>query len=78
MSPRQRHRAEVLGEAMRLAFQVSGGAPSVLERSALVVDEDRLSLHLPDDGSSPYDDSVARQLQALAATTGLRPGRILG
>ena len=75
MSPRQRHRAEVLGEAMRLAFQISGGAPAVLERSALVVDEDRLSLRLPDD--APYDDSVARQLQALAATTGLRPGRIL-
>ena len=65
MSQRHRHRAEVIGEAMRLAFRVSGGARSVLDRCALIVDQDRLSLRLPEDGSSPFDDSVARQLEAL-------------
>ena len=78
MSPRRRHQARVIGEAVRLAFRVSGGARSVLDRSALVVDKDRLSLRLPDDGSSPFDDSVARQLDALVAASGMRRGRIVG
>ncbi len=78
MSPRRRHQAQVIGEAMRLAFRVSGGARSVLDRSALVVDKDRLSLRLPDDGSSPFDDSVARQFDALVAASGMRRGRIVG
>ena len=78
MTQRQRHAAETVGEAMRLAFRVSGGAPGVLARSALAVDGDRLALRLPDDGSSPLDDSVARQFDALAAATGMRAGRIEG
>ena len=78
MSERLRHRAEVIGEAVRLAFRISGGAPSVLARSALIVDGDRLSLRLPDDGASPFDEAVARQLEALAATAGMRTGRIAG
>ena len=78
MSQRQRLDAEAAGEAMRLAFRVSGGAPAVLARSALAVDGDRLTLRLPDDGSSPLDDSVARQFAALAAATGMRPGKIEG
>ena len=78
MSPRRRQQAEVIGEAMRLAFRVSGGARSVLDRSALVVDKDRLSLRLPENGSSPFDDSVARQFDALVAASGMRPGRIVG
>lgn len=77
MSPRRRHQARVIGEAMRLAFRVSGGAGSVLDRSALIVDGDLLSLRLPDDGSSPFDDSVARPFEALAAAAGMRPGRIV-
>ena len=78
MTQRHRHRAEVIGEAMRLAFRVSGGARSVLKSSALVVENDRLSLRLPDNGSSPFDESVARQFEALIAATGMRPGRIVG
>ncbi len=78
MSERLRHRAEVIGEAVRLAFRVSGGAPSVLARSALIVDRDLLSLRLPDDGASPFDEAVARQFEALAATAGMRAGRIAG
>ena len=78
MSERLRHRAETIGQAVRLAFRVSGGARSVLGRSALIVDKDRLSLRLPDNGSSPFDDSVARQFDTLAATAGMRAGPIVG
>ena len=78
MTQRQRLRAEVIGEAMRLAFRISGGAPDALASSALAVENDRLSLRLPDNGSSPSDESVARQFEVLAAATGMRAGRILG
>ncbi|MCY4549862.1 MAG: Ppx/GppA family phosphatase [Defluviicoccus sp.] len=77
MTQRQRHRAELIGEAMRLAFRVSGGAPGVLARAALSLDGDRLTLALPEDGSSPLDEPVSRQLEALAAAAGMRPGRIV-
>ncbi len=77
MSRRQRRRAETVGEAVRLAFRVSGGVRAILERSALTVERNRLSLRLPDDGSSPFDDSVARQFDALARAAGMRRGRIV-
>ncbi|MDE0060237.1 MAG: Ppx/GppA family phosphatase [Defluviicoccus sp.] len=77
MTQRQRHRAEVIGEAMRLAFRVSGGAPGPLARAALAIDRDRLTLALPDDGSMPLDEPLSRQLDALAAAAGMRPGRIV-
>ncbi len=77
MSQRQGERARMLGEAMRLAITISGGTRQILRRTALVRENGRLHMHLPDDGSVVGGDAVERRLKALAKAAGLKAGHIV-
>ena len=76
MSGRTPRRGETVGQALRLAFRVSGGAGAILARARLRVADDRLHLDLPDDGSAPLDDMLQRHFDALVAASGLARGGI--
>ncbi len=78
LSKQNLRRGETVGQALRLAFRVSGGAANILARSRLRVVANRLHLDLPDDGSSPVDDPVERSFDALVAASRMRRGRIGG
>ncbi len=75
MSERARRRGEIVGRALRLAFSVSGGG-NVLARTRLRVEDDRLHLDLPGDGSAPGAEALERPLGALAVASGLVRGGI--
>lgn len=77
MSKRNLRRAETVGQAIRLAFRVSGGARDILERSALRLAREKVYLKLPADGSSPLDDAVERHFEALVAASRLGRGGII-
>lgn len=66
-------RAEVLGAALRLAYTLSGGTPTLLAGTTLVAAEDKLTLRLVEGGGVFAGDSVQRRLESLAATLGLMP-----
>jgi exopolyphosphatase/guanosine-5'-triphosphate,3'-diphosphate pyrophosphatase len=76
MDERQRHRAQIIGLAHRLAITVCGGTPAILRRSALSVADGNIHVKLPDDGSAAPGDVMERRLKALAKAVGLRQGTI--
>lgn len=59
-------RASMLGLALRLAHTLTGGAVTLLQRTSLVLDDERLSLMLPDDAMILNCDSVQRRVESLA------------
>ncbi len=65
LSASERKRAEVLGAALRLAYALSGGTEMVLSGSALSMEDDKLKLKVPQDGSMPSGDVVERRLGRL-------------
>ncbi len=71
MKQKMTRRAQVLGVALRLAFLLSGGMRSVLERTSLSVKSNRVNLVLPSDGSVLAGDVVERRLKALAEVLGV-------
>jgi exopolyphosphatase/guanosine-5'-triphosphate,3'-diphosphate pyrophosphatase len=64
-------RAEVLGAALRLAYTLSGGTPTLLAGTALHIGDGRLTLRLVEGGGVFAGDSVQRRVEALAAILGL-------
>ncbi len=60
-------RAEVLGLALRLAIDLSGGASGVLSQSRLELDDKRVSLVLSSGAQIYAGDVVGRRLEPLAA-----------
>jgi exopolyphosphatase/guanosine-5'-triphosphate,3'-diphosphate pyrophosphatase len=73
----ERHRAEVLGAALRLAYALSGGTQEVLQGSSLTLEEGRISLTVPQDGSMPSGDVVERRLGRLVKAMGAEDSEIL-
>ena len=69
-------RAASWGHAMRLAQALSGGAPALLERTALRVAGTTLELHLPRDLAALANSSLARRSQRLASALSLRGAEI--
>lgn len=65
------HRAEVLGEALRLAYTLSAGTPDLLAATSLRIDDSRLVLRLEEEAGVFAGDSVIRQLERLAGSMGL-------
>ena len=47
------YQAQLLGNALRLAYRVSGAIPELLKRCRLSRSETEFTLHLPEDGSLP-------------------------
>jgi exopolyphosphatase/guanosine-5'-triphosphate,3'-diphosphate pyrophosphatase len=61
----RRHMAELLGEALRLAYRVSAAMPGLLSRTQLRCSPEGIHLDLPDDGSLPDGRAVTKSLQRL-------------
>ncbi|MBY0335795.1 MAG: Ppx/GppA family phosphatase [Acetobacteraceae bacterium] len=66
-------RAEVAGAALRLAYTLCGGVPSLLAATQLEKRGRRLVLRLNLGGGVFAGESVLRRLEALALTLGLEP-----
>lgn len=63
-------RAHTLGLALRLAHTLTGGVVTLLGRTALTLDEERVSLRLPESLAPLAGDAVVRRLEALARVLG--------
>ncbi|HYD32602.1 MAG TPA: Ppx/GppA family phosphatase [Azospirillaceae bacterium] len=59
-------KANILGLALRLAHTLTGGVMTLLQRTSLRLDEDRLILVLPEDEASLKGEMVERRLESLA------------
>jgi exopolyphosphatase/guanosine-5'-triphosphate,3'-diphosphate pyrophosphatase len=66
-------RAEILGAALRLAYTLSGGVPSLLDATQLERRGRRLTLKLEQGAGVFAGESVLRRLEALALALGLDP-----
>ncbi|MDJ0947824.1 MAG: Ppx/GppA family phosphatase [Alphaproteobacteria bacterium] len=64
------HRAEVLGLALRLAINLSGGSRGVLTRTQLALDGDTISLILSPGAAVYSGEVVQRRLESLADLLG--------
>ncbi|MDX8464656.1 exopolyphosphatase [Mesorhizobium sp. VK23B] len=67
LSPPERRRAEILGRAILLGYRLSGGTPSVLVNSRLLVGPKRLRLEVGQAARVPDSEAVAERLSLLAA-----------
>ena len=61
-----------LGLALRLAHNLSGGAPELLNPTRLVLDAEKLTLVLPPEEEVMVGESVQNRLESLAAALGRR------
>lgn len=68
LSGPRRHRALLLGQALRLAHTLTGGATGMLEGVRLVRTERRVELVLPPESAHLPGDVVQRRLDALTKT----------
>ncbi len=68
--------AKAIGHALRLAYTLSAGRPQLLQRTTLRLEDDRIALALPDDGSLPVGEVVERRVKALANTLGVADAEI--
>jgi exopolyphosphatase/guanosine-5'-triphosphate,3'-diphosphate pyrophosphatase len=59
-------KAAILGLALRLAQTLTGGVATLLQRTSLTVDEETLTLTIPEDAQILIGDSVQRRLDAVA------------
>ena len=76
LSRRAFRHAEALGHALRLAHRISAGCPDLLKRSALEVDDKRISIRLPGGGAAPDPSRIERSFERLCAATRRRPGTV--
>jgi len=77
LPPGELRRARVTGLALRLAYTLSAGVKSLLDKVALETKEGRLCLALPRDGSIPSGEIVEQHLQALIEASKVKSGGIL-
>ncbi|MEM7222959.1 MAG: exopolyphosphatase [Pseudomonadota bacterium] len=75
--PDERRRARVIGIALRLAYTLSAGVPSLLKKTSLRYRKGRLRLELPSDGSIPSGMTVEQNFQSLVDTIDAKDGSIL-
>ncbi|HYE50796.1 MAG TPA: Ppx/GppA family phosphatase [Azospirillaceae bacterium] len=66
VSETQMARANILGLALRLAHTLTGGAATLLQRTALRLGDETLTLALPEDAAMLSGDVVQRRVEALA------------
>lgn len=70
--------AELWGRAIRLAQRLSGGTASLLKRTALESDGERLLLRLRKSDAGLYSDAVRKRHRQLAGALGLRAELVVG
>lgn len=71
-----RRRAQVLGRAILLAYKLSGGLPSVLASSRLVIGPKRVRLEVGRAARVPDSEAVSDRLSLLAAAVGTKSQEI--
>jgi exopolyphosphatase/guanosine-5'-triphosphate,3'-diphosphate pyrophosphatase len=76
LTPEAMARARILGLALRLAYRLTAGTRALLESTRLVLEDGKLRLILPSDGTAPLGEAVERRFQALAEACGADSGRI--
>ncbi len=69
-SPEDCARASAWGLAMRLGQRLSGGVAEPLAMSRIALDDQNITLHLPDEAKALYGEPVERRHRQLAALTG--------
>lgn len=74
MSAQERHRAELLGTGLQLAYRVSGATPGLLARTRLMRVGTKIELELPRDGSILDGRVVRKTLKRLNALYEDLPG----
>jgi exopolyphosphatase/guanosine-5'-triphosphate,3'-diphosphate pyrophosphatase len=72
LTPEAFTRARALGQAFRLAYTLTGGAPDLLGETHLVQDDDVLTLTVPEHTAIYTGEAVQRRFDALARTLGRR------
>src|SRR4051794_10864449 len=65
-------KANILGLALRLAQTLTGGVVTLLQRTALTLDEETLYLTLPEDSLALIGDTVQRRLDSVAKSLNRR------
>ncbi|MDH3472877.1 MAG: Ppx/GppA family phosphatase [Rhodospirillales bacterium] len=76
LRPRSARRARLVGMALRLAYTLSAGAPSLLATTGLQVADGGLWLDLSGDGSVPVGEVVERRFAAVAEAADLKLGNL--
>ncbi len=71
-------RARFLGGVMRIAYLVSASMPGILPRTSLLVEKNRLVLHLPKDLRDLAGERVANRVRQLARLIGVEPAVEVG
>ena len=72
IGPEDFTRARALGQAFRLAYTLTGGAPDLLGETHLTQDSDALRLTVPEHTAIYTGDAAQRRLEALARTLNRR------
>ena len=65
-------KANILGLALRLGQTLTGGVVTLLQRTALSLDEETLYLILPEDARALIGDTVQRRLDSVAKSLNRR------
>lgn len=64
--------ARTIGQALRLAHTLSGGAPGLLPQTLLKVEKERLMLAVPADNAIFASEAIERRFKQLAESAGLK------
>jgi exopolyphosphatase/guanosine-5'-triphosphate,3'-diphosphate pyrophosphatase len=65
-------KSNILGLALRLGQTLTGGVVTLLQRTALSLDEETLYLILPEDARALIGDTVQRRLDSVAKSLNRR------
>ncbi|WP_081581666.1 Ppx/GppA family phosphatase [Pararhodospirillum photometricum] len=66
-------RVRTIGHALRLGYAVSGGAPGLISRTALTLQDGALTLHVPGHDPIYQPEVFAKRLERLARGLGVSP-----
>ena len=77
LTPSERHRAQILGRAMLLAYRFSGGVPAVLESARLRIDPNCVRLEVTTAARAPDSEVVSDRLKLLASAIGVKRSEVV-
>lgn len=72
LSKRAIRRAEVLGLALRLAYRISSGNPSLLIQSSVSAKDGKLTVLVPPNGAAPHASRIQTTVKRLCAARGMK------
>ncbi len=72
LSKRAIRRAEFLGLALRLAYRISSGNPSLLIQSSVSTKDGKLTVLVPPNGAAPHASRIQTTVKRLCAARGMK------